>query len=51
MVLGSSRQSREKSSSLAVTSFKGWTMVPLEKGKKWNLGLHGTPTVAPMQSG
>jgi len=37
---------REEELFFGRNQLQGWTMVPLEKGKKWNLRLHATPTVA-----
>jgi hypothetical protein len=36
---GLSEQSKDKTFSSTATSFKGWTIVPLERGKRWNLRL------------
>jgi hypothetical protein len=48
--LASFGQRREKTCSSTAASFKGWTIVHLEKGNKWNLRLDGDVMVVSRQS-
>jgi hypothetical protein len=45
-----SRQKGEKTFSSIAVNFRGWTIVPSEKGNKWNLILARDVMVVPWQS-
>jgi len=48
--LASFEQRRVETSSSTAASLRGWAVIPLEKGKEWNLRLERGVMVVPRQS-